>query len=338
MASDLVLLTGGSGHIGFGMIIALLKAGYSVRAAVRTQSKADIIREHQAIKTLDPASQRLTYSIVPDILAPNAYDEAVRGASLVVHGATPLPLFGLTEQEDFHEKIIKPTVEGTVAMLTSAARTSSVRRIVLLSSFLAHIPFANCLGGEESQKVFSASDYPPQDDGPYIGEYHAYVAAKAKARVAAIEYVKSHTVQFDVVSIAPSFVLGPNLLAQTSEEALTGSNSVPLAIATGTKFDITVAGCPVHLDDLTYVMVHSLDVNKIPGGSTFLVSSDGPEGVEWEHARGVVSKYFPNAVANNVLSNDGHVTTQRVRVETENTESIFDFKYKEYEEQVVDVV
>ena len=46
MSSDLVLITGVTGHVGFRVLIFALEAGYRVRAAVRNQGKADTILAH----------------------------------------------------------------------------------------------------------------------------------------------------------------------------------------------------------------------------------------------------------------------------------------------------
>jgi uncharacterized protein YbjT (DUF2867 family) len=65
MAGDLILITGGSGLIGIKTIHLALQAGYSVRAAVRSQAKADAILATPTVKAINPGS-RLTFVIVPD--------------------------------------------------------------------------------------------------------------------------------------------------------------------------------------------------------------------------------------------------------------------------------
>ena len=54
MPSDLVLITGGTGHIGFKVIVDALEAGYSVRAAIRDSSKEETILSAKPIKTINP--------------------------------------------------------------------------------------------------------------------------------------------------------------------------------------------------------------------------------------------------------------------------------------------
>src|SRR3569833_4602007 len=91
MPGDLVLLTGASGHVGYLILIELLNSGYSVRAAVRSESKADKIRALPSLKGIAPSATQLSFITVPDIAAPGAYDEAARGVTYIIHVAAPVP-------------------------------------------------------------------------------------------------------------------------------------------------------------------------------------------------------------------------------------------------------
>ena len=88
MANDqLVLITGGSGHLGFRTLVFALHSGYRIRAAVRSPSKAALIREAKSIQAhLD----KLEFVVVPEILADGAYDEAVKGVDYILHVASPI--------------------------------------------------------------------------------------------------------------------------------------------------------------------------------------------------------------------------------------------------------
>jgi uncharacterized protein YbjT (DUF2867 family) len=86
---SLVLITGATGHVGFRTLIHALSAGYSVRAAVRSQAKAITLLSHHQIRSLNPGL-RLTFAIVPDLSTLDAYEEAVRGVGYVIHIASPL--------------------------------------------------------------------------------------------------------------------------------------------------------------------------------------------------------------------------------------------------------
>jgi uncharacterized protein YbjT (DUF2867 family) len=88
MANDqLVLVTGGSGHVGFRTLAFALQSGYRVRAAVRSPEKAAQIK---GAKSVQGYPDRLEFVMVPDIVADGAYEEAVKRVDYVLHVASPI--------------------------------------------------------------------------------------------------------------------------------------------------------------------------------------------------------------------------------------------------------
>lgn len=75
-----VLVTGASGFIATHVVNAFLRKGYNVRGTVRSEKSAAEVRQTHADYT-----GQLSLSIVPDIAAPHAFDEAVKG----VDGVSP---------------------------------------------------------------------------------------------------------------------------------------------------------------------------------------------------------------------------------------------------------
>jgi succinate dehydrogenase (ubiquinone) flavoprotein subunit len=138
MANGLVFITGGTGHVGFRTLVTALQLGYSVRAAVRSESKKQQILSAESIKSLNPG-RKLTFVIVPDLTVDGAYDEAVQGAAYIIHLASPIPLKGEIKAEDFQSALINPTISGTLSVLKAAAKTKSVKRVVITSSIVACI-------------------------------------------------------------------------------------------------------------------------------------------------------------------------------------------------------
>lgn len=69
-----VLVTGASGFIAAHVVDAFLRKGYNVRGTVRSEKTAAQVRETHA-----DYSKQLSLSVVPDISAPGAFDEAVKG-------------------------------------------------------------------------------------------------------------------------------------------------------------------------------------------------------------------------------------------------------------------
>ena len=169
MSSDLVLITGVTGHLGFRTLILALQAGYQVRAAVRSQSKANTILSNSVFKVLNRSSQ-LSFIIVPDLTVAGAYDEAVKGVNHVIHIASPITN-AQTTPEEFQERLITPAVKGTLGMLESAQKTDTVSRIVITSSAVAQVPVPDFM--ERPDYVVEASTRTATPAGPFTNEFEA---------------------------------------------------------------------------------------------------------------------------------------------------------------------
>lgn len=88
-ASAKVLVSGANGYIGIWVVRKLLDHGYSVRGTVRSNSKGT----HLLNLFKDEAKNgKFELAIVPDITAPGAYDEAVKGVDAIEHTASPVTM------------------------------------------------------------------------------------------------------------------------------------------------------------------------------------------------------------------------------------------------------
>lgn len=115
--------------IGFKTLILLLQQDkYNIRVAVRSQASFDKLLTPKIIL---PFTSQLEPVIVPDITVPGAYDDAVKGATYVVHVASPLPTASVSDHE---EDLIKPAIQGTIGILESAYKTIGVKKIVITAS------------------------------------------------------------------------------------------------------------------------------------------------------------------------------------------------------------
>lgn len=139
MAGDLILITGATGHLGFRVLRYALDAGYSVRAAVRSEAKANAIRDNKAITPKERQSP-LSFVTVPDILAPGAYDSAVQDVKYIIHVASPIS--SKAPGGDYETHLINPAVQGTISILEAAKKCSTVKRIVVTSSVVAITPLS----------------------------------------------------------------------------------------------------------------------------------------------------------------------------------------------------
>lgn len=331
MPSDLVLITGVTGHVGFKVLVDTLERGYSVRAAIRDSSKEDIILKSKSIKAINPGS-RLSFVVVKDIIADGAYDEAVKGVKYVIHIASPLANSSISSEEQ-EEKVIKPAVKGTMAMLNSAQKTTGIKRIVITSSVVAIIPTMSLLGG--SKETFDESSTADPLPAPYAHPFIAYSSSKIIAYKESLKFVAEEKPEFDIVNLMPSFIIGRKELTAAPENITDGTNALIMRSILGHNAD-PLPGCTVHVDDVSRAHVLSLDP-KIPGNSSFILNSGGLTGTVWGDAIDIVAKNYPQAVASGVLPNNGVAGTTTCPIDGSKAERTFGFKYLSFEEQVKSV-
>jgi nucleoside-diphosphate-sugar epimerase len=196
MSPSLVLVTGGTGHVGFKVIVDALAAGYSVRAAIRDSSKENSILSATSIKSLNPDS-RLSFVTVPDITIDGAYDAAAKGVKYIIHVASTFPTPTITEEE-YESVIITPAVAGTVGILKSALKTTGVERVIVTGSIASIIPISAVLGG--SEEVFDETSNTPPPPPPMSHRFMAYFASKAGAYKSTKDFIESEKPAFDVIS------------------------------------------------------------------------------------------------------------------------------------------
>ncbi len=123
--------------IGFRVVVEALQLGYKVRAAVRKEEGFEQIK---AAKSVQPYVSQLEHVIVPDILPDGAYDEAIKGVDYIIHLASPI---SHPENKDYENDLIKPAVKGTIGILYSAIKEPSIKRVVITSSIVGTISFAD---------------------------------------------------------------------------------------------------------------------------------------------------------------------------------------------------
>jgi nucleoside-diphosphate-sugar epimerase len=132
---DIVLVTGATGYIGSHVVEELLAAGYKVRGTSRTKDKAAYLTNVMDKKF---GKGNLEIVEVPDMIADDAYTDAVKGVSGIVH------LASIVTFSSDPEEVIPPTVKGTLNVLEAATTEPKVKSIVYTSSSTAALsPVAN---------------------------------------------------------------------------------------------------------------------------------------------------------------------------------------------------
>lgn len=319
MASSNLLITGVTGYIGFKVLLVAIETGYSVRAAVRSHSQAAAIVSHPKIKALAPGD-KLSFVEVPNLVQDDAFDQAMKDITYAIHIASPLPLPNRDPQAD----IFEPTIKGAANFLASAHKVPSVKRVVITSSIVANMPFP-----PDATMEITAESRVPDFAKPATEVFPAYWAAKVATMNATDKFVRETKPAFTVVNVIPGFVYGKNDKALDTKGLLTGSNRLILAILLGQSFDIPRLAGAAHVDDVAKVHLLALkdDVKGDFGVTAPVVYDDAFE---------IVKKHFPKAVEDGVFT-QGHQPSQVINWNAAKTEDVFQFKFKTYEDMVVDV-
>lgn len=218
---QIILITGASGFLASHVVDYFLRAGYQVRGTVRSSATAEKVRQ-----TFSDYAPQLTFAVVEDVASPGAFDTAVKGVHGVIHTAAPFQVFGV---EDNERDLLKPAIDGTLNILKSVHEFApQVKRVVLTSSFAA---MADPSKGKWTGHVYSELDWNPTPyeaaaaEGAPAGL--AYSTAKSLAERHAWDFVKNNKVNFDITTIMPPMIYGPNINA-TADLARLNTSSMDL--------------------------------------------------------------------------------------------------------------
>lgn len=195
MATQPILVTGGSGFVGGHVILQLLEAGHSVRTTVRKLAREPEVRAMLAANGVDPGD-RLRF-FAADLESDAGWAEAVAGCDYVQHVASPFPLNQPRDEQD----LIRPAVEGTLRVLR-AARDAGVKRVVVTSSFAA-IGY----GHGRRKAAYTEADW-TEVNGPAV---QPYMKSKTLAERAAWNFVAGEGNGLELAVVNPVGIFGPAL-------------------------------------------------------------------------------------------------------------------------------
>ena len=308
MAGELVLLTGGTGFLGYSILVDLLKSGYRVRVATRSQAKIDKLRAAPSISVLDPSVAQLMFVIVPDMTAVSAYDNAVQGVDFIIHTAAPLNTGkedSAAPKEQLEHVFVTTAVEGNLGILKSAnEKSTTVRRIVITSSTVAIAPAEVYVTDTKEREVVRGPEsrvaVPPP---PYDSELQAYCVSKAASLNASEAFMRDNTTTFDLISVIPSWIFGKDGFADNMRDLCQLSTDALISLLTGNQ-RVSSIGNAVLCGDVARAHVRALDPN-VEGNQSFLLNTDG----KWEDTLPIAKKYFPDAFKSGLFLESGRQLT-----------------------------
>ncbi|KAK7255172.1 hypothetical protein RIF29_28576 [Crotalaria pallida] len=193
-----VCVTGAGGFVASWLVKLLLSKGYIVHGTVRQPGN----QKYDHLLKLERASENLTL-FKADLLSYESLCSAIVGCSAVFHVASPVPSTTVPNPE---VEVIEPAVKGTQNVL-EACREAKVERVVFVSSIAAIFMNPNL----PTDKVIDESCW---SDKEYCRKtQNWYCFSKTEAEEQALDFAKRTAL--DVVTICPSYVLGPILQSTT---------------------------------------------------------------------------------------------------------------------------
>ncbi|KAH6999838.1 hypothetical protein EDB80DRAFT_754347 [Ilyonectria destructans] len=266
-----VLLTGGSGFIAAHTLEQLLEKDYSVVTTVRSEDKAQKIRNAH---TDQVEAGKLEVLIVPDIAQEGAFDEVVKtpGIDVVLHTASPFH-FNITDPK---KDLVDPAVIGTTGILKALhASGSSVKRVVITSSFASIVDEAHFT---DPAKTFTEADWNPvQLEDINRSPAVAYRASKKLAELAAWDFVNETKPSFDLVTICPPMVFGPAVDYFATLDGINTSNERVVSLLRGDwKAEIPASRpVPMWIDVRDAARAHIRALEEPSAGGQRLLTTPG---------------------------------------------------------------
>ncbi|KAE8148349.1 hypothetical protein BDV25DRAFT_158462 [Aspergillus avenaceus] len=325
---SLILITGATGLIGFRALLELLRNNYNVRFTARSEAKAQKVLTNSVIQDLAPG-ERLTPVIVPDMTVDGALDAALKDVEYILHIGNPVPVPGF----DPITQVWEPTIKGTANLLSTALKFPTIKRIVITSSIVGNMP----LLPDPTKTVTAASRVPSPSPYPtsFPDLFQSYVLTKITEANETDAFVAKHNPHFSVAHIMPGYVFGRNELCLTAEEIRdeNSSNRYLMGSITGKDLPFPLHGGYVHIDDLAKVHVQVMCLEPTPQmPSNFGACTD----IDYSNLFDIVEKNFPQQVADGTFA-PGKLPTLPMSYDSSETEAILGFKFRPFEDAVVDV-
>uniref|UniRef100_A0A2N9J7I1 NAD-dependent epimerase/dehydratase domain-containing protein n=1 Tax=Fagus sylvatica TaxID=28930 RepID=A0A2N9J7I1_FAGSY len=234
-----ICVTGASGFLASWIIKRLLLSGYHVIGTVRDPGNEKKLAH---LLSLEGARERLQL-VKADLMEEGSFDHAIMECHGVFHTASPV----LKPSSDPKAEILEPAIEGTLNVLRSCKKNPSLRRVVLTSS---------------SSTVRARDDFEPNiplDETSWSSAELCeklqiwYALSKTLAERAAWEFCNKNGI--DLVTILPSFVIGPSL---PQDLCSTASDVLGLLKGEKEKFQWHGRMGYVHIDDvaLCHILVY----------------------------------------------------------------------------------
>ncbi|KIW17919.1 hypothetical protein PV08_05114 [Exophiala spinifera] len=334
MAARRVLLTGGSGFVASQILKILIAQGYSVRTTVRSQVRANQVRDEYR----DVSNDRLDFAIVEDLDVEGAFDDAVISDppfEAVIHTASPFR-FNVT---DIQKELIDPAVMGTISILKAVKKNApTAKQVVMTSSFVAMVDPAK---GHWPGHKYSEEDWNPTTlDEALQNPISGYRGSKTFAEKAAWDFVRYEQPNFTLTTINPPLVFGPLAPNVTSLNGLNTSNEFFRDLILGKFQDHlppTIAHIWVDVRDLAQAHVRALEVSEAANSRFFVAAGMFSNREIVRIIRSRMSEYSSRLPPESIEGGD-YPQGGIYGIDNSRTQKILRVGFRSLEESVIDTV
>ncbi|EXJ85673.1 dihydroflavonol-4-reductase [Capronia coronata CBS 617.96] len=329
-----VLLTGANGFIGSHILTQLLDHGFNVCCAVRTRAKGD-----QILKDFAAQQSQIAITVVPDIVAPNAYHAAVQGTpsfDTVYHTASPFTYQNVENNLQF----LEPAIKGTLNLLKAVKdHAPSVKRVVWTGSCASVVDYDHLVS--DPPKLYTEEDWNPiaWEEAVHGDPSKAYRASKLFAEREAWAFVDKEKPHYDLVTICPPATFGPLRHSITSIENLNESNARLWRFCFSSTEDAPMPYMPVHtyvdVRDLAYAQFQAMMVPEA-GNQRFAVSA---RQFSFQEVCDILRSRFPELNHRTPLGKPGtsSLPPGAYSIDNSKVKSLLGVEFRSLEETVVDV-
>lgn len=193
-----VLVTGASGYLALHIVKQLLDGGYKVVGSVRTTAKGEKLAK-------DLNNKNFKFDIVDDLENKEAIVNFVKNnseATALLHTASPFRF----DVNDVQKDLIDPAVKGTEAVLDAVKQYGpQIKNVVITSSYAAIMNLKKTDKSIDTEESWN----PITPEEALLNSFYAYVASKTFAEKAAWDFVKDQKPGFDLSTVNPVYIFGP---------------------------------------------------------------------------------------------------------------------------------
>lgn len=235
---------------------------------------------------------------------------------------------------DNEKELIIPAINGVKAILSAAARTGRVKRIVLTSSFASVIDVGKQPGAGFK---YTSADWNPLTYeaacAPGTSAVVAYRGSKKFAELEAWNFIEQEKPSFNLVTFCPPMTFGPVVHDVRNAAELNESNANLWKVAVGEP--LPEARVPVWVDvrDLAQAHVEALLSEKAGGRRYTIAASDK---FSYELAASIMRKHFKWA-KNQVIDIDDAKAPESYDLDNEAVSKDLRVQFRPFESTVVDL-